>query len=138
MDNNRQTANSTAVKGITALYSRLSREDSLDGQSLSIQNQRQILEDYAKSQGFTNMVHFVDDGTTGVRFEREAWQELISEVENGNVSHLITKEPLNINIAFSNWNNCIIPFTMEVIFLNIYLRKFFIGHLDSSLIFVFI
>jgi len=60
MNTNKQHANN--VKGgITALYSRLSREDSLDGQSLSIQNQRQILEEYATKQGFTNLRHFADD-----------------------------------------------------------------------------
>jgi len=106
MNNNKQTAvynpTSTAAdyasgtlgmkKGITALYSRLSREDSLDGQSLSIQNQQQILGDYAKNQGFTNTVHFADDGTTGVRFDREKWQKLIAEVEAGNVSILCVKD----------------------------------------------
>ena len=58
---------------ITALYSRLSREDELSGDSLSIQNQRYILEDYAKKLGYTNLVHFFDDGVTGVRFERDGW-----------------------------------------------------------------
>jgi len=77
---------------IKALYSRLSREDSLDGQSLSIQNQQKILEDYAKNQGFTNTVHFSDDGTSGVRFDRDAWQELMAEVEAGNVATCVLKD----------------------------------------------
>jgi hypothetical protein len=91
MNDNRQTANN-GVKGITALYSRLSREDSLDGQSLSIQNQQQILEDYATKQGFTNTRHFADDGTTGVRFDRDQWNKLIAEVEAGNVSIICVKD----------------------------------------------
>lgn len=78
--------------GIVALYSRLSREDSLDGQSLSIQNQRQILEEYATKQGFKNLRHFADDGTTGVRFDREEWQRLIAEIEAGNVICLCVKD----------------------------------------------
>ena len=62
----------TGVKGITALYSRLSNEDTTDGQSGLITNQMEILENYAKSQGFTNIVHFCDDGITGTRFDRDA------------------------------------------------------------------
>jgi len=92
MDNNRQSANHTAVKGITALYSRLSNEDALNGQSCSISNQMEILETYAKSQGFTNIVHFCDDGDTGVRFDRDAWQELMAEVEAGNVRQIVLKD----------------------------------------------
>ena len=92
MDCNGQSAVSNKSKGITALYSRLSREDALEGQSLSIQNQKQILEDYAQKQGFANLVHYADDGTTGVRFDREAWQQLIAEVEQGKVSQIITKD----------------------------------------------
>ena len=87
-----KAAVTTGVKGITALYSRLSREDSLDGQSLSIQNQQQILEDYAKSMGFTNIRHFADDGTTGTRFDREDWNKVIAEIEAGNVSVLCVND----------------------------------------------
>ena len=53
-------------KDIAALYSRLSNEDALDGQSGFISNQMEILETYAKSQSFTNIVHFCDDDDTGV------------------------------------------------------------------------
>jgi len=77
---------------ITALYSRLSKEDELSGDSLSIQNQRHILETHARSLGFTNLVHFCDDGTSGVRFDRDGWQQLIAEVEAGNVECCIMKD----------------------------------------------
>ena len=89
MNNQRQTANSQTI---VALYSRLSREDSLDGDSLSIKNQRQILEDYANKQGFSNFRHYADDGTTGTRFDREQWQALIADVEARNVSVLCVKD----------------------------------------------
>ena len=85
-------APNTATKGITALYSRLSNEDALDGQSGSISNQMQILESYAQSQGFTNIVHFCDDGDTGVRFDRDAWKELMAEVNAGNVCRIVLKD----------------------------------------------
>jgi len=78
---------------ICALYERLSREDDdVQGQSNSIVNQKQLLVDYAKSQGFTNTRHYTDDGTSGVRFERDAWQELIADVEAGKVTIICVKD----------------------------------------------
>lgn len=55
---------------ITALYERLSRDDDLTGDSNSIINQKKLLEDYAKEHGFTNCVHFTDDGWSGANFDR--------------------------------------------------------------------
>ncbi len=87
--NNRQLI---SIPKITALYSRLSKEDMLAGESQSIQNQREILETYAVQNGFTNIRHFSDDGTTGSRFDRDGWQRLIEEVEAGNVGILACKD----------------------------------------------
>ena len=53
---------------ITALYKRLSRDDELNGDSNSIVNQKKMLEKYAKEQGFTNLVHYTDDGYSGTNF----------------------------------------------------------------------
>lgn len=53
---------------ITALYERLSRDDELAGDSNSIVNQKKMLEDYAKSNGYTDLVHFTDDGYSGGNF----------------------------------------------------------------------
>ena len=53
--------------GITALYERLSRDDDNAGESNSIVHQKQMLEDYAMKHGFTNLVHFTDDGWSGAR-----------------------------------------------------------------------
>jgi DNA invertase Pin-like site-specific DNA recombinase len=77
---------------ITALYSRLSIDDDVTGDSLSIKNQKSILEDFAKKNGFTNIRHFIDDGTTGVHFEREGWKQFITEVEAGNVAVCVIKD----------------------------------------------
>jgi DNA invertase Pin-like site-specific DNA recombinase len=87
--NNRQPV---FVSGDTLLYSRLSKEDMLSGESQSIQNQQEILETYAAQNGFTNVRHFSDDGTTGTRFDREGWQQLIAEVEAGKVGAIIVKD----------------------------------------------
>ena len=82
---------STETK-ITALYSRLSIEDELTGDSMSIQNQKSILSEYASKCGFTNPRHFIDDGKTGINFERDGWKQLIKEVEAGNVAVCVIKD----------------------------------------------
>lgn len=80
-------------KKITALYCRLSKEDLRLGESESIQNQRMILERYAKDNHFPNIRFFVDDGVSGVEFKRrEGLQEMLDEVEAGNVSIVVTKD----------------------------------------------
>ena len=89
--NNRQSGKTTIQ--YTALYSRLSREDlAIDGDSVSIQHQKTMLEKYAKEQGFSNPIHFVDDGFSGGNFERPEWKKMIAEIENGKISTVITKE----------------------------------------------
>jgi DNA invertase Pin-like site-specific DNA recombinase len=76
---------------ITALYSRLSKDNLLTGQSQSISNQKMLLEQFAEQNGFANLRHSSDDGHTGVDFARPAWQEMIAEVEAGNVGVIIVK-----------------------------------------------
>ena len=77
---------------ITALYCRLSQEDELKGDSNSIQNQRGILEKYAKDNGFENTKVFIDDGFSGVNFERPGFQEMMAMMEKGEICTLITKD----------------------------------------------
>ncbi len=77
---------------ITILYCRLSNEDTLDGESNSIANQRAILTRYAADQGFTNTRILVDDGYTGTNFNRPGVQEGLSLVEQGLVGIWIVKD----------------------------------------------
>lgn len=77
---------------ITALYCRLSQEDMQAGESESIQNQKLILQRYADDHFFLNTRFFVDDGFSGVSFEREGLQAMLREVEAGNVATVITKD----------------------------------------------
>ena len=77
---------------ITALYCRLSQEDMQAGESESIQNQKLILQRYADEHFFLNTRFFVDDGFSGVSFEREGLQAMLREVEAGNVAAVITKD----------------------------------------------
>lgn len=77
---------------ITALYERLSRDDDLAGDSNSIVNQKKMLEDYAKNNGYTNTVHFTDDGFSGGSFEKPGWKQMLSRIENGDIGTVIVKD----------------------------------------------
>lgn len=77
---------------ITALYCRLSQEDMRTGESESIQNQKLILQRYAQEHHFCNLRFYVDDGSSGVSFEREGLLSMLQEVKAGNVSAVITKD----------------------------------------------
>ncbi|GHU80013.1 recombinase [Clostridia bacterium] len=92
----RETMNRQPSTKITALYERLSRDDELQGPSNSIINQRQILEDYAAKNGFDNILHFVDDGWSGTRFDRPGLVRMMDEIEAGNVSVLLVKDTSRI------------------------------------------
>ena len=78
---------------ITALYERLSRDDfgkddDQQRESNSISNQKAMLEEFAARQGFTNIVHFTDDGISGTCFDRPGFLAMMKEVEAGNVEYL--------------------------------------------------
>ena len=90
MMNNRQSSKDNTK--ITALYSRLSNEDKLIGESGSIKNQKLMLEKHATAHGFTNFVHYFDDDYTGGNFDRPDWKNLIAEVEAGRVDALLVKD----------------------------------------------
>ena len=77
---------------MTALYERLSRDDELNGESNSISNQKKLLEQYAKEHGFTNLVHFTDDGISGTRFDRPGFLAMMKEVESGKVGTILIKD----------------------------------------------
>ena len=77
---------------ITALYCRLSHEDELAGESNSISNQKDILKKYADEHGFFNTQYYIDDGYSGVDFERPDFKRMIDEVDNGKIATIITKD----------------------------------------------
>jgi len=79
-------------KKITALYERLSRDDDLAGESNSIVNQKEMLENYARENGFANCQHYADDGWSGGNFERPDWKRLIADIEAGKVGCVIAKD----------------------------------------------
>ena len=81
-----------AANKITALYEMLSRDDELQGDSNSIINQKKMLEDYAQKNGYSNLVHFTDDGFSGGNFDRPGWKQLVAEIEAGKVSTVIVKD----------------------------------------------
>ena len=77
---------------ITALYERLSRDDEIQGESNSITNQKQYLEDYAVQKGFENIQHFSDDGYSGTNFNTASDVYKRQEIEAGRVGTVIVKD----------------------------------------------
>ena len=75
----------------TALYCRLSQDDGLKGDSNSIQNQKNILQKFAEDHHFPNPCFYVDDGFSGGNFQRPAFQQMISDMENGEIGIIVTK-----------------------------------------------
>ena len=76
----------------TALYCRLSQDDGLEGDSNSIQNQKNILQKFTEDHHFPNPCFYVDDGFSGGNFQRPAFQQMISDMENGEIGIIVTKD----------------------------------------------
>ena len=103
---------SNQTEKITALYCRLSQEDENKGDSNSIQNQKAILEKYAKDNGFENIQIFIDDGYSGVSFNRPDFQRLLEMMEQGKVATLITKDLSRLGrnyIEVGNYTEMLFP-----------------------------
>ena len=86
-----ETEMSGATNKITALYCRLSQEDARAGESLSIENQKAILTQYAKEHCFPNLQFYVDDGYSGTNYDRPGFQSMMDDVQAGNVGVVLTK-----------------------------------------------
>ena len=77
---------------ITALYCRLSRDDEYSGDSVSIQTQKTMLNQYAKDHGFTDCEYFVDDGYSGTNFNRPDFQRMLKLVKEGKIGIICVKD----------------------------------------------
>ena len=76
----------------TALYCRLSKDDLINGDSMSIQNQKELLGNYASQNGFPITEFYVDDGYSGTNFERPSFKRMISDIEDGRIGTVIVKD----------------------------------------------
>ena len=85
--NNRKSRDATAF-----LYERLSRDDNLEGESYSIGNQKKLLTKVAKEKGYTNLVHFMDDGISGVTMDRPGFVDMIRQLEEGRAAAVFVKD----------------------------------------------
>ena len=92
MKQSKKSNNNLYDEKITALYLRLSRDDDLEGESGSISNQRTLLTSFAKKNGFRNTKIFVDDGVSGVTFNRQGFKEMFKMIESDQVITLILKD----------------------------------------------
>ena len=89
MKQSKKSNNNLYDEKITALYLRLPRDDYLEGESGSISNQRTLLTSFAKKNGFRNTKIFVDDGVSGVTFNRQGFKEMFKMIESDQVATLI-------------------------------------------------
>lgn len=87
---------------IIALYERLSRDDEMVGDSNSIVNQKKMLEDYAKQNGYTNIEHFTDDGYSGGSFDRPDWKRMVAGIEDGSIGTVIVSRCRGLEKAGSD------------------------------------
>ena len=86
-------SNSRKTRDVTAfLYERLSRDDNLEGESYSIGNQKKLLTKVAKEKGYTNLVHFLDDGISGVTMNRPGFQSMLTQLEQGKAAAVFVKD----------------------------------------------
>lgn len=86
-------SNNKKSRDVTAfLYERLSRDDNLEGESYSIGNQKKLLTKVAKEKGYTNLVHFLDDGISGVTMDRPSFVEMIQQLEQGRAAAVFVKD----------------------------------------------
>ena len=92
MKQSKKSNNNLYDEKITALYLRLSRDDDLEGESNSISNQRTLLTSFAKKNGFRNTKVFIDDGVSGVTFNRQGFKEMFKMIESDQVATLIVKD----------------------------------------------
>ena len=76
----------------TALYCRLSQDDNTENESNSIQNQKMILQRYVSDHHFPNPCFYVDDGYSGASFQRPGFQQMMADMENGEIGIIITKD----------------------------------------------
>ena len=86
-------SNNKKSRDVTAfLYERLSRDDNLEGESYSIGNQKKLLAKVAKEKGYSNLVHFLDDGISGVTMDRPGFVEMIRQLEQGKAAAVFVKD----------------------------------------------
>ena len=121
------SARQTETK-ITALYERLSRDDELAGDSNSVINQKIQLEEYAAREGFTNCIHYTDDGWSGGNFDRPSWKRLITDIEAGKVGCVLAKDMSRIGRDYLQ-----VGYFTEIVFRQNHVRFIAIGNgIDSD------
>ena len=97
----KQSSNKKSREATAFLYERLSRDDNLEGESYSIGNQKKLLTKVAKEKGYTHLVHFLDDGISGVTMNRPGFVEMMQQLNKG-------KPPLCSSKTFPVWAETIL------------------------------
>ena len=81
-----------ATRPVKDEYERLSRDDNLEGESYSIGNQKKLLTKVAKEKGYTNLVHFLDDGISGVTMDRPGFNDMMEQLAAGKAAAVFVKD----------------------------------------------
>lgn len=98
-------------QNIAAIYCRLSRDDGGDSESNSIQTQRMMLKRYCKEHGFSVYSEYIDDGISGVTFERDGFKRMISDIEDGKIGVIVCKD-----LSRLGRNNAMVAYYTEIVF----------------------
>lgn len=86
---------------IVGIYLRLSKDDERAGESLSIENQRRILNNYVREQGWTIYDEYVDDGISGTSFDRPGVQRMLDDAKTaGSILSSAKTSPVSDEITF--------------------------------------
>lgn len=83
---------SRTKKYLAGLYCRLSKDDGNSVESMSIWSQKVMLKQYAENNGIAIYDYYVDDGYSGTNFERPSFKKMITDIENGKINCVITKD----------------------------------------------
>ena len=88
----KQSSKRKIYSEVAFLYERLSRDDELEGESNSIANQKKLLTKAAKEKGYTKVVHFFDDGVSGVTMDRPQFNEMLEQLRLGKGGAVFVKD----------------------------------------------
>ena len=104
---------------LTILYERLSHEDGRENESLSIENQKAYLEEYALRSGFKNLVHRTDDGWSGTRWDRPGFLQMTEDISRGSMGQILIKDMsrlgrnhLRVGLFDAYWHLFVTPLKM--------------------------
>lgn len=87
------------------IYARLSRDDERAGESVSIENQKEMLARYVREQGWTLYDYYCDDGVSGTTFDRPGFNRLVQDATDHKINLVLTKDLSRLAVITSKRAN---------------------------------